>query len=393
VTAALCLVVALLGACSATTSESTPDRPSPAPRVTVDRGSIEDWLAGSDEGQGNIEVHSSADAAQLMLDVDRLTKPLMDDETTPFNMSLSVPMPSGAAMWVDWVDDQEAFMSALDEMATDLQAKGYIATIRYFEDTYSPVELSEHRISAVRAGMSLRGKPRAPRGDSFMERSEWTTDPASLTHVLRQTLDWCAQDDNQIYLGADLAWTKVTRAEADRLLPLAVAKAWADVTCADSSDVVRRVGFLDDGHVVLSLGGDRKPPGAAEAAELRDVLVLLHEDIDYAFVNRGFVAGSLWRDMAREFWDETTAKGMPSEPIKRSDERRRLVNAYGIQVLGPGHALTDLPPHWKITTLGAGRRLVEDVEPAPWFDQQPPRELKVEARQEFGPLATSSWTP
>ena len=392
--AGLCAVLALLGACSPTTTKPAPQtETSAAPEVTVDRGSIEDWLTNSDEGQGNIEVHSNADVAQLMRDVDRLTQAFMDVETTPFAMSRSVPMPGGAALWVDWVDDREAFGRALDEMATDLQAAGYTATIRYFKDDYPPVALAEHRIDAVRAGMSLRGKPRSPRGDSFVERSRWTPDPGSLNHVLHRTLDWCAEDGDQIYFSADLASSKVDRSEADRLLPLAVGKAWVDITCADSTDVVRRAAFLDDGHVVLSLGGDHPPPGATEAAELRDMLVLLHEDIDYAFIDRGHVAGRLWRDLNREFWDEATSDTMPSEPITRSDERRRVVNVYGIQMLGPGHTLADLPPRWKVTDLGAGRRLVEVVTPAPWFEQRPSRALKVTARQEFGALAIPTWAP
>ena len=391
---ALCVAVALLGACGPTTSApEARAKTSDAPHVSVDHGSIDDWLANSDEGQGNIEVRSSTDVARLMRDVDRLTRALMDDETTPFAMSPSVPMPHGAALWVDWVDDRDAFGRALDEMATDLEAAGHTATIRFFEDDYSPVELADHRISAVRAGMSLRGKPRTPRGDSFVESSRWTPDPRSLTRIIRRTLDWCAEDGGQMYFSADLASSTVDRAEADRLLPLAVGKAWTDITCADSSDLVRRAAFLDDGHVVLSLGGDDPPPGATEAAELRDIVVQLHVDIDYAFVDRGDVAGYRWRDIAHEFWDEATAETMPSEPITRSDERRHVVNAYGIQVLGPGHTLARLSSRWKVTDLGAGRRLVEDVEPAPWFDQRPSRALKVEARQEFGALPIPSWTP
>lgn len=393
VAVAVCAIAAL-SACTGDPSESAADaRTSSAPRVTLDRGSIDDWLTNSDEGQGNIEVQSNADVIQLMRDVDQLSTALMSDETTPFAMNPSVPMPSGAALWVDWVDNREAFIRALGQIAADLQAEGYTATIRFFEGDYSPVELADHRIKAVRAGMSLRGSPRSPHGDTYVGRSKWTTDPGTLTHVLQRTLDWCAEDGDQIYFSADLAMTKVDRAEAERLLPLAVGKAWVDVTCADSSDVVRRAAFLDDGHVVLSLGGDQKSPGAAEAIELRDVLVLLHEDIDYAFVDRGDVAGPLWRDFAHEFWDEATTETMPSEPITRADERKHVVNAYGIQVLGPGHALVDLPPHWKTTQLGDERRLVEYVDPALWFERPPARDLKVKARQEFGTLAIRSWAP
>jgi hypothetical protein len=77
-------------------------------------------------------------------------------------------------------------------------------------------------------------------------------------------------------------------------------------------------------------------------------------------------------------------------------------DAYGIQLLGPGHArLSDLPAHWRQEPAPGGRTLVQHVDRAAWFAEpfvplppsmrvaaksRPAPALLVQAREELHPI-------
>lgn len=134
------------------------------------------------------------------------------------------------------------------------------------------------------------------------------------------------------------------------------------------------------------------PPWPESVAELRDVVIGRRSDCEYGLVEhidrtKGIDLG-MWQEMHTHLWRPYSFAlenaGTPvARHIRRDFMLTQLGDAYGLQLLGPGHPAVDPGEHWDVESLGDGYRLVSHTDPAGWFAQHPSLELIQQARREL----------
>jgi hypothetical protein len=203
-------------------------------------------------------------------------------------------------------------------------------------------------------------------------RDRWAADRAALDRVLEAATRWClqARPDRGVTLrhGAmptllvrrcdsaygrlrdamgDAAWTTLRSVGNDRFRSATFAPDEGRVTIVEGGQVVHRAGWR---------------PSVAAATEF---LRVVSADVVYGFARRAS------RLLDAEFpTPQKTDRLQTSQRDAVAHEERFAPDAFAIQLLGPGYAgRIPAGEHWRETDLGAGRLLLEHVDPAPWFDE------------------------
>ncbi|KAA1397850.1 hypothetical protein [Aeromicrobium ginsengisoli] len=313
--------------------------------------------------------------------------------------------------FVNRCDELEILRSILDRVADQARLAGLDARIGLVRSQYSP--LSAHLPPGFVAGLSIRGRTiDLADGIEGPEGTSWRADPDAVEAVIEHALNWCAVAGGEDWFWAGLSTFKVTREQRRDIL---VASVRAGQSCGlDSAravklsksererlmrsydvDLARTVVFTDDGHVIYGVASDGPPLEWRECVEdLEGVIKELHAEVDYAMVQRRNVTPGLWRELHRDIWRPWIKVHPDVLWLDRDEECRRIVNAYGIQLVGPAHRPIPSAGRWVTQDLGAGKVLVTDRDLEPWFAMPPTFELYASAREDLTDLlANPTWKP
>jgi hypothetical protein len=186
---------------------------------------------------------------------------------------------------------------------------------------------------------------------------------------------------------------KVDEAELPGLISLILERNGGDfeLTCADDRTTGRIVDVDQAGHALLADVGTTS--GIAAASDLRNVFIDLRDEVDQASASRVRLSPLSWDWQHEAFWEVKAGSATTTARQTRIDERHHLLDAHGLQMVGPGFDVPTLPAHWKVTPVGSGRTMIEDVDAARWFAGPVDLELKVKSHRELGSIADQSWSP
>ncbi|MFL5930223.1 MAG: hypothetical protein ACJ75P_03110 [Gaiellaceae bacterium] len=203
-------------------------------------------------------------------------------------------------------------------------------------------------------------------------RERWAANRAALDRVLEAATRWCleARPDRGVTLQhtampallvrrcdspygrlrdvmGDAGWTTLRSIGNDRFRSTTVAPDEGCVTIVEGGPVLHRAGW----H-----------PSVAAATEL---LRVVSADAVYGFARR------VSRLADAEVPVRQATDRLQTSPLEAiAHEERFVPDAFPIQLLGPGYAgRIPAGEDWRETELGAGRVLLEHVDPAPWFDE------------------------
>ena len=244
-------------------------------------------------------------------------------------------------------------------------------------------------------------------------------DPDVLSGVLAHALAWC-----DLPGGTHYQMTGATRVQVD---PAGREERWrwglqqrasTWVECADWPREARRVVIDHQGRMVYQFGygvghGDGlAPQWILEPAALKHAAGLLADLaplVDYGLVLRHPYA---WVGRDSELDDQwpPLPQGRDvglSLKYTRVQEARVVPDAFGMQLLGPGHDLTGATlTDWHLSELTAGRRLLAHRQPAAFFppgpwrpgpempllcaDSRPDPEVHARARHDLAPLIATA---
>jgi hypothetical protein len=145
----------------------------------------------------------------------------------------------------------------------------------------------------------------------------------------------------------DAGWTTLRSVGNDRFRSATVAPDEGRVTIVEGGPVVHRAGWR---------------PSVAAATEF---LRVVSADAIYGFARR--VSRLTDAEVPNP---QSTDRLQTSQLDAVAHEERFAPDAFAIQLLGPGYA-GKIPDRedWRETELGAGRVLLEHIDPAPWFDE------------------------
>ncbi len=301
-------------------------------------------------------------------------------------------VPEGAMLIGGYKSD--AFEELLQAIVEDLGREG----VRGALDLYALPEVPSlpSGIGVIEARVRVLGR-RVVNG-----RERWAADRVALDRVLEAATRWCleARPDRGVTLRhaamptllvrrcdspyvrlrdamGDAAWTTLRSVGNDRFRSATVAPDEGRVKIVEGGPVVHRAGW--------------RPSVAAVTEFLRVVA----GDVVYGFARR------VSRLADAEFPNTRTDRLQTSQREAVAHEDRFAPDAFAIQLLGPGYAgRIPAGEDWRETDLGAGRALLEHVDPAPWFDEVtleealagesvPGRGAVERARSDFAPILFS----
>jgi hypothetical protein len=305
-------------------------------------------------------------------------------------------VPEGAMLVGGYKSD--AFEELLHAIVEDLGRKGVRGTLDLYELPEAPSLPAG--IGVIEARVRVLGR-RVVNG-----RDRWAAKRAALDRMLKAATRWCleARPDRGVTLqnGAmpallirrcdspygrlrdvmgEAGWTTLRSVGHDRFRSATVAPGEGRVTIVEGGPVLHRAGWRS----------------SVDAA--KEFLRGVSADAVYGFVRR------VSRVTDAEFADrQSTDRLRTSQLDAIAHEERCAPDAFAIQLLGPRYAgRIPAGEDWRETKLGAGRVLLEHVNPAPWFDEvtleealggeSVPRHAVVErARSDFAPILFADLT-
>ncbi|GAA5189671.1 hypothetical protein GCM10023346_04890 [Arthrobacter gyeryongensis] len=290
------------------------------------------------------------------------------------------PYPLGPIVAIHRADSTARAGSLLEALAAGIEAQGVTGALRALP--------REHRIVG-RPGLDMSGFAAGVRliGETDPEAINRLIVPVELMDALIDVaLEWCQLPSGTHYVST--AWSHVKCTAGQRK---AVHKTgWDPYTsssfaCVNGPDEIRIVAFEAWGTVQFGrLDPDRRWEPAV--ADLADLLASLADQIEYGCVRRARLGNGSWQVFQDYDW--------PARP-HLSDSQfatfflpRQVPDAYGVQVLGPGHQLPDpLAPIWTAQQVGSASTLLQHRDlPSLFEDRLPEPDTLDEARRSLGPL-------
>lgn len=351
-----------------------------------------DWERG--EGEVRLMLRSDVDLATAFAAMSAVSDRVSDRPDDPIEMWRPAALPFGVGLFV--VMDPPQYDAVLDGLVAGLEAEGISGVLT----SHGSGVDAPHPLAAQRRGVttelitcrvSLVGQPAPPRS--------WRVDGQVIDTVVSALVRWCLDGDparELHYSGAGFSIT-TDGDEAVRLLSLQLRNDPSEacsVACALASEAVREVDFsMWNGYVAL-MSAPRGPMGdrwREHVDAVVDGLSLVAGPARYAMVRRG----STWRrlasaDVLARDWVAMPHLTRPQRLLTRALvlEDHRVPDAFGIQLLGPGHAAS-VPSSgdWTRTVVAGDRVLLKHRDPAAWYARPRPDEATLRAaRVDLGPL-------
>jgi hypothetical protein len=343
-----------------------------------------------DNGEVCVAVRTDADPARAFAVMRDVVDELRDALSYP-ELSHAVPLPTGAGFFLGHTDDDydEAYEITVG------------VTRRHFETAGLSGELHPYDTTADRD--PVRTVPPIDFLHSFVclpgrwVRPHWLA-PVDVAQALVEfAVGWCQWGDVAADVHVDMTEAMghtVNGGLARELLGLYV---------QHSHDPFRVTGVTKDGHfrhvvfsiefgsIGLAVGtmGESVPAWRGAVDELRAALIAVAPHVVSAFIKRGrwlVETGSTQTLMTD--WVPTPHVYTPLLSATPRLADRYVPDAFGVQLLGPGHR-DRLPGsgRWTVREVPADRMLVEYDDLAAWYrDTQPAPEVLTEARAEFAGL-------
>lgn len=345
----------------------------------------------------------------------------MDDRGGLYEAS---PLTDGSAgLRVNFVDTAEDLRELLGVLARALEAEGasgelggFRTAIPEYSRNRDPRQLFMGLTVSVspRLREGVRDRPQTPGRNPVYWSGD--IDPDVLDAVLAHALAWCDLPGGTHYQSTHMQTVVVDPGSREARWRWALREQDASwIACTRWPEQARRVLIDHDGRVTYQRGygvgiSPGLPPewtlGEEDLAQAAQLLTDLAPWVDYGLVARHY---SPWSDRDSTLdveWPRLSLVWRPGElSWTRALDGERVPDAFGMQLLGPGHDLTGIDlTTWELTDLPAGRRLLTHHQPQAWFrpgpwrkpwtemhallitDTHPDPDVHARARQDLNPL-------
>ena len=294
-----------------------------------------------------------------------------DLEEAPLGFPDVSPLPAGASLWFDWVDDTDALISLIDDLAHALTAAGLdgqLAPVRSASTTKSgpPTEYKP----CLTAGIALRLDADAVNARNGA-RGGWYVDPDTTSRVIGFALDWVQADDQPtLYFHNGTTHSQATREQLDDLMSTASlesSRGGLHKVIAMSGSRLRRLDIDAFGHLLFEI---RHTPRTwrTDLESLTGVLMACAPDARYGFVRRAKTPS--------HGYDHAVCTWAPRPHVEESFQLSAplidtlyVPDVYGVQLLNTEHlSRIDGLDGWETRQIG-DMTLVSTGNPSAWFDK------------------------
>jgi hypothetical protein len=290
------------------------------------------------------------------------------------------PYPLGPIVAIHRADSKARARSLLEALAAGIEAEGATGALRALPREHRIVGHPDLDMAGYMAGVRLIGEADPKAFNRLIV-------PVELMDALIDVaLEWCQLPSGTHYVTT--AWSHVKCTASQRKAVLKTG--WdpyttSSLACVNGPEEIRNVEFGEWGTVQF---GRKDPDRRWEpaVADLAELLGSLADQIEYGCVKRARLVGPSWHVFQDYDW--------PARPHLSDSQfatfflHQQVPDAYGIQVLGPGHQLPDpLPPIWTAQQVGAASTLLQHRNLPSWFEGPlPDPDTLKEARRSLGPL-------
>ena len=293
-----------------------------------------------------------------------------------FNRTAPVAFPqiertrAGVQMAMAWVDHYVLFRDMLRVLAEDLSRGGHSGVVSVAKTDSKKLRLPDPGVPALTAGFTLNLDPKrveALRGT--FSRSGWNADMEATRQVLDVLLNWVSDGPGSLAYVTGARPKALPDQDTGRALILAELdrdeRGVGVVTLHPGG--FRRVYFESMGHVLVEIAGDSEN-WQAHVAGFADLMRRAEPWLRYGMVKRALAAqcgyGGLMGSVPAVPSLTVTGKSALTTPTM---EEHLVPDAFGLQMLGPGH-LAQHPDlsRWNVEEVGA-KVLVSARDIAAWF--------------------------
>ncbi|MCA4132463.1 hypothetical protein [Arthrobacter sp. M4] len=290
------------------------------------------------------------------------------------------PCPLGAVVAIHGIASAAEAHGLLAALASGLEAQGIHGALRPLPDEHPLVGAPNLDMSGFIAGVCLLGETdpvRSPRR---------TSPPEVMDAVVDAALEWCQLPSGTHYVGTAWSYVKCTAEQRKALLATGSTPINLDsLACVTGPDEIRSVEFGDRGTVYFGrLDPDRRWEPAV--ADLTELLASLADQAEFGCIKRSRLGTALWDVFQNYDWPERPHLKYAS--VGRSLMDSLVPDAFGVQLLGPGHHLpAPLAPIWKAEPASAASTILEHTDLPAWFEGPLPEPETLEAaRRSIEPL-------
>jgi hypothetical protein len=325
-----------------------------------------------------------------------------EEEFRPGYCSLA-RVPQGVLLRID--EGPDDFQDLLQGIAKGLRGRDIAGQF----DLYEPEGVPE--IPELVDLFECHLRPEGERAPLPNGKPFWKPDENALAQAVRGGIAWCQDNGSGIPLSLTVSLLPPVTLDPEEDIERYVVEG---IESARPVGVVYLTSATPDRFRTLAVrtsnGGVGMIEGGTAAqddwqASVRRLTAVLRASAPwtvYGFVKRGSrrVNAILGTSLPSDWLD------VPHTNVLRSDrwafEDRFVPDAFGVQLLSPGHGNAPGGPDWRVERLPSGRVLVEHVNPTAWFDGSlvrfgghgnpffnpfpPPPEFLRRAREDFDPI-------
>lgn len=294
-----------------------------------------------------------------------------DRDEAPIGFPSVSPLPVGASLWFDWVDDTDALGSFVDDLAEALTTAGLDGQLTPVRATGSKKAVPPQEYEpCLTAGIAMRLDADAVNARDGA-RGGWYVDPATSDRIIAFALDWLQADrGSTLYFDNGTARRQATREELNELLSAGNFRNghrgfYKVISLAGTR--LRRIDVDAFGHVLFEI---RHTPRSwhTDLDTLTDVLTACAPDTRYGFIRRAKTPS--------HGYDHAVCTWVPRPAVENTFQLTAPVidglyvpDAYGIQLLNAEQmARVGNLDGWDTQKIG-DMTLVSTRNPGAWFDK------------------------
>lgn len=315
-------------------------------------------------------------APDVSADVVASVRAFFGSQGWEFNRTAPIAFPeiertrAGVQMTMAGVERYDLFRDMLRVLARDLSRSGHSGVISVAKTDSKKLRLPDPGVPALTAGLTLNLDPKrveALRGP--YNRTGWNADIEATRRVLGVLLSWVADGQGALAYETGARLKALSDLDTGRTLILAEFdrnEARVGVVTLHPGGF-RRVYFDSMGHVLVEIAGDSEN-WQSHVAMFADLIRQGQPWLRYAMVKRGlaptFGYGQLMALVPAAPSRTVTGRSAHTRP---AIEEHLVPDAFGLQMLGPGH-LAQHPDisRWNVEEAGA-KVLVSAPDIAAWF--------------------------
>lgn len=292
--------------------------------------------------------------------------------------------PKGPVITVHGLESTEQATDLLKRLPEAIAAERVGGSLRPIPRISTPVRSADAELFGVVAGMCVEGHADPVRP------TIWVPAPGAMEALIETALDWCMIPKGTHYVRAAMASFKCTTDQRRELVTTGLSSESAtSLTCAAGPDEIRNVSFGYEGTVYF---GRLDPQNSWEPAlsDLTDVVTSLADHLQYAAIRRSRLEKAQWFNFLDHWWPERPYLEYGMSQCGRVVADTYVPDAFGAQLLGPGHKLPPLSEQWRSRPVGSDSTLLTHTDPTAWYEgavgSVPNPQILEQARRELAPL-------